>query len=99
MYKPRSKTVSCNPVNYVYCREYTDSQSCIKQILTARLNAAKSLYSKNLLAHFGCVNAIEFSIGGELLASGNNKVLCFTINLQVINKLLQSRSVLFILLI
>lgn len=70
MYKPKSKAVSFNAVNYLYCREYKDSPNCIKQILTARLNASKYLYSKNLLAHFGCVNAIEFSNGGELLASG-----------------------------
>ncbi|XP_046689267.1 DDB1- and CUL4-associated factor 5-like [Homalodisca vitripennis] len=72
MYKPRSKSIS-NTVGYLFNREYSDSPNALKQnILSVRLNKAKSLYSKNLLAHFGCVNAIEFSNGGEFLASGGD---------------------------
>ncbi|XP_069774191.1 DDB1- and CUL4-associated factor 5 isoform X2 [Narcine bancroftii] len=38
-----------------------------------RLQACKSLFKKDLLGHFGCVNAIEFSGGaGELLVSGGD---------------------------
>ena len=33
-------------------------------------NHCQSLYRKNLLAHFGCVNAINFSRSGNLLVSG-----------------------------
>ena len=32
-----------------------------------------SLYSTNLLAHYGCVNAVEFSNDGTLFASGKEK--------------------------
>lgn len=74
MYKPRSKLVTSNPIGYLFNREYSDSPYTIKQALSSRLNTAKSLHTKNLLAHFGCVNAIEFSNGGELLASGMFKL-------------------------
>uniref|UniRef100_A0A1B6L8U1 Uncharacterized protein n=1 Tax=Graphocephala atropunctata TaxID=36148 RepID=A0A1B6L8U1_9HEMI len=71
MYKPRSIS-AFNTVGYLNSREYSDSSYTSKQILSSRLNTAKSLYSKNLLGHFGCVNAIEFSNSGELLASGGD---------------------------
>lgn len=36
-----------------------------------RTNIARNLYRREFKAHFGCVNAIEFSHkGGELMASG-----------------------------
>ena len=31
-----------------------------------------SLYKKDLFAHYGCVNAIEFSNDGSLFVSGKN---------------------------
>lgn len=38
-----------------------------------RLQACRNLYKKDLLGHFGCVNAIEFSNnGGHLLVSGES---------------------------
>lgn len=37
-----------------------------------RLRGCRNLYKKDLLGHFGCVNAIEFSNnGGQWLVSGN----------------------------
>lgn len=36
----------------------------------ARLKVAKNLYKKDLISHYGCVNAIEFSREGDLLISG-----------------------------
>jgi len=72
MYNPRSKYTTFNAVGYLYYREYNDSLNIQKRILNSRLNSANSLHSKNLLAHFGCVNAIEFSNGGEYLASGGD---------------------------
>lgn len=35
-----------------------------------RFQLAKNLYKTDLRAHYGCVNAIEFSKGGSYLASG-----------------------------
>ncbi|KPI92221.1 DDB1- and CUL4-associated factor 5 [Papilio xuthus] len=61
-----------NPLPYITKREYgliTDVQS---QLFSKRLNAAKNLYRRDLVCHFGCVNAIEFSSNGELLVSGGD---------------------------
>ena len=42
-----------------------------KKYLSDKLSSAKWLYSKNLVGHTGCVNALAFSSnGGEFLASG-----------------------------
>lgn len=41
-----------------------------RQLFRERLGLAKNLYKRDLVAHFGCVNAIEFSADGELLVSG-----------------------------
>ncbi|XP_043863456.1 DDB1- and CUL4-associated factor 5 [Drosophila mojavensis] len=41
-------------------------------IFRQRLHAAENLYQRNLMAHYGCVNALEFSPGGEYLASGGD---------------------------
>lgn len=38
--------------------------------LSQRLNSSRNLYRKDLYAHYGCVNAIEFSHEGDLLVSG-----------------------------
>ena len=42
-----------------------------------RLRLAKNLYRTDLVAHYGCVNAIEFSNGGQYLVSGKNPQLFF----------------------
>lgn len=34
------------------------------------------LFRKNLLSHYGCVNAIEFSEDGSLMASGTKPLAC-----------------------
>lgn len=67
---PRSKCPSANPVGFLCNREYDGSPNIARRLLYARSNNVKNLYSKDLLSHFGCVNAIEFSNGGEYLASG-----------------------------
>ncbi|ALC46585.1 CG42233 [Drosophila busckii] len=41
-------------------------------IFRQRLHAAENLYHRNLDGHFGCVNALEFSHGGQFLASGGD---------------------------
>jgi WD repeat-containing protein 22 len=59
-----------NPLGYLVKRQYNDRLRINKQLLRERLYTARNLYRKDLLAHYGCVNAIEFSNKGELLASG-----------------------------
>lgn len=38
-----------------------------------RLGIARNLYKKDLVNHYGCVNAIEFSEDGNWLVSGEIK--------------------------
>uniref|UniRef100_A0A2A4JCA2 Uncharacterized protein n=1 Tax=Heliothis virescens TaxID=7102 RepID=A0A2A4JCA2_HELVI len=58
-----------NPVSYLNRREYGLIPDIKSQFFNKRLNAAKNLYRRELVCHFGCVNAIEFSSNGELLVS------------------------------
>lgn len=52
------------------------------RMLNRRFEFGKSLYSKDLFAHYGCVNAIEFSNDGEWLVSGGDdkRVLIWNID-------------------
>lgn len=59
-----------NPLPYLTKREYGLLPNLKTQLFENRLNAAKNLYRRDLMCHFGCVNAIEFSSNGELLVSG-----------------------------
>ena len=65
----KKSNVSMNPIHSVYNREYSGKFFKEKWI-TQRLLYARNLYSRELLAHFGCVNAIEFSANGSYLVSG-----------------------------
>lgn len=62
-----------NPLGYVINRSYTGSADIKNKLFQERLAKARNLYRKDLLAHYGCVNAIEFSEEGELLVSGELK--------------------------
>lgn len=48
------------------------SQAFQSNLFRERLRLAKNLYKFDLIAHYGCVNAIEFSNGGDFLASGGD---------------------------
>ncbi|RVE41484.1 hypothetical protein evm_013871 [Chilo suppressalis] len=61
-----------SPLPYLVKREYGFVPELKSHLFTKRLNAAKNLYRRDLVCHFGCVNAIEFSSNGELLASGGD---------------------------
>lgn len=60
-----------SPLPYITKREYGFLHDLKGQLYNKRLDAAKNLYRRDLVCHFGCVNAIEFSSNGELLVSGN----------------------------
>lgn len=52
----------------------------VTHLLDARLQRCSALYQRHLRAHYGCVNALEFSDSGALLASGTHSRLtpcCF----------------------
>lgn len=58
-------------VGFLSCRELTGQPLLKEDFQRRRLAGCTSLYKKDMLGHFGCVNAIEFSNnGGEWLVSG-----------------------------
>ncbi|XP_037046872.1 DDB1- and CUL4-associated factor 5 [Bradysia coprophila] len=65
--------VGPNSVGHVINRQMGQNvHNFRKTIFRERLNVAKTLYKKDLISHFGCVNAIEFSEEGEWLISGGD---------------------------
>ncbi|KAL0269456.1 UNVERIFIED_CONTAM: hypothetical protein PYX00_007181 [Menopon gallinae] len=79
----RSKVHNVNMLNYltkrsISCKVENDSKCFTKQLW----DTAKDLYKKDLTAHYGCVNAIEFSNDGNLLFSGGDdcRVLMWNVN-------------------
>lgn len=71
---PGGSRVSLNLDHALSTREL--QQRCTNNleadIFRQRLHAAENLYQRNLSGHYGCVNALEFSHGGEYLASGES---------------------------
>ncbi|EDV91497.1 GH17476 [Drosophila grimshawi] len=64
---------SLNLDNVLSCRELDPLRRNLEAgIFRQRLQAAENLYQRNLAGHFGCVNALEFSQGGDYLASGGD---------------------------
>uniref|UniRef100_A0AAY4AAP5 Ddb1 and cul4 associated factor 5 n=1 Tax=Denticeps clupeoides TaxID=299321 RepID=A0AAY4AAP5_9TELE len=60
-------------VGFLSRRRLTGHPLLKEEFQRRRLAGCSSLYKKNLLGHFGCVNAIEFSNnGGEWLVSGGD---------------------------
>lgn len=58
-------------VGFLSRRELTGEPFIKEEFQRRRLAGCTSLYKKDMLGHFGCVNAIEFSNnGGEWLVSG-----------------------------
>lgn len=65
-----------NTLNYLYDSELVANKHRRGAFLQNRFDYANNLYSKNLKAHFSCVNAIEFSNReSSHLISGNFKVI------------------------
>lgn len=58
-------------VGFLSRRELTGQPLMKEDFQRRRLAGCSSLFKKDMLGHFGCVNAIEFSnSGGEWLVSG-----------------------------
>jgi hypothetical protein len=58
--------------NFLFRRETFNQVPSNKSLIDNQLGKCddNSFYRKNLYAHFGCINAVEFSDDGSLLASG-----------------------------
>lgn len=60
----------CSALSYVLARQIDDKVNYCRSLVDARFENSENLYRKDLLSHYGCVNAIEFSNQGDLLVSG-----------------------------
>lgn len=70
-YLRQGPAASLNLDHALRYRELDNPRSNLEaDIFRQRLHAAENLYQRNLMGHYGCVNALEFSPGGEYLASG-----------------------------
>lgn len=72
---------ACNPLSYLITRQIDNKVDHCKRLVNARFNTSEDLFRKDLLSHYGCVNAIEFSNQGDLLVSG--KKLKYLLNLSL----------------
>lgn len=60
-----------NPIGHLLNRQIGNNIYYFRRnLFRERLASARNLYRKNLVSHYGCVNAIEFSNSGDLLVSG-----------------------------
>ncbi|KZC10050.1 PREDICTED: DDB1- and CUL4-associated factor 5 [Dufourea novaeangliae] len=62
----------CNPLSYLITRQIDNKVDHCKRLVNARFETSETLFRKDLLSHYGCVNAIEFSNQGDLLVSGGD---------------------------
>lgn len=73
MKKMSKKNTDKNVQFYLQNRQHGDKRYDFRaKLFTERLNLAKNLHKRDLVAHYGCVNAIEFSKEGQYLISGKN---------------------------
>lgn len=64
-----------NPVSHLINRQVGNNISNFRRnLFRERLGSARNLFRKDLVSHYGCVNAIEFSSKGDLLISGNSRI-------------------------
>ena len=70
--RPNSLNPSTSVLNYLSHRQLY-GKTCASTFLGERLDYANTLYSKNLLGHTLCINALSFSNGGKYLASGEDR--------------------------
>ena len=61
-----------NCVQFLYHRHYREAAGQCNLFMRDKFEHLDKMYSKDLKAHWGCVNAIEFSNnGGQWITSGN----------------------------
>ena len=71
-----------NILDTIYRRQSGSKARVEDVFIREKWRKDKSLYKKDLLAHFGCVNAVEFSDDGDLMVSGGDdkRVLCWDVD-------------------
>ncbi|XP_001848250.2 DDB1- and CUL4-associated factor 5 [Culex quinquefasciatus] len=78
-----------NVVRHLGARQAGDNVRNFRDnLFHERLRIARNLYKKDLVSHYGCVNAIEFSAEGELLVSGGDdrRVLLWNVDKSIMEK-------------
>lgn len=88
-----------NPLNCYLRRQIDDRTNHCKRLVSARIDNSENLFRKDLLSHYGCVNAIEFSPQGDLLISGKTPYTLPHHEFVVISLLPLIRSLLLLLLL
>lgn len=67
-----------NIIDSIFRREigrHPSSEDFRSRLFKNRLGISRNLYKKDLLNHYGCVNAIEFSEDGNWLVSGEENFI------------------------
>jgi len=59
-------------LEFLWRREQGSALRLQERFLRDRWRNAGEIYKKDLLAHYGCVNALEFSQDGDLMVSGGD---------------------------
>ncbi|CAL8111329.1 unnamed protein product [Orchesella dallaii] len=77
-----------HPLKYLLHRSTFDHGPYYRNIVDWQFEKTKTLHRKNLVAHFGCVNAIEFSKDGNLLVSGGDdrRILLWKVDKAIVSK-------------
>ncbi|XP_076233654.1 uncharacterized protein LOC143178735 isoform X2 [Calliopsis andreniformis] len=61
-----------SPLSCLTARQIDNKVDHRKRLVHARFESSENLFRKDLLSHYGCINAIEFSNQGDLLVSGGD---------------------------
>ncbi|XP_064489573.1 DDB1- and CUL4-associated factor 5-like [Ornithodoros turicata] len=69
-------------VQYAFQQQYTINTWLRKKTIRERYDLSTNLFRKDLYAHYGCVNAIEFSTDGDWLVSGGDDKRVLLWNIQ-----------------
>ncbi|XP_070578975.1 DDB1- and CUL4-associated factor 5-like [Ptychodera flava] len=79
----RKKSQHRSILKYLYQRQESSHATAPWQMTSKVFSQCENLHRKDLIGHYGCVNAIEFSNhGGELLASGGDDKRVLVWNVQ-----------------
>lgn len=76
----KTKVFNLNMLSFLANRSINHRFDDYKNLTKQLFDTSKDLYKKDLTAHYGCVNAIEFSSDGNLLFSG---LYCFILFLLI----------------
>ena len=75
-FRHKTEHISMNYYDHHWKKQYKSNRYSTNVILRNKLAECRHMHRHDLVGHFGCVNAIEFSSGcGEFIASGIIKLI------------------------